>query len=460
MEDSNLTIKRVYDQYDHKDYNYGTLDSTNLNPKREIKFDRLDKVAARLQEITDDIIRKRIAPPREVEEVIKGAIGRESFPQGIPFKKQQALAQTGGVGNALLFPIIATGLEVDALDRLLEVMVGTYPIPELLWEFDKPIQLDCELILKKFDVEDAEDFEEWDEVSDRRSSSDSISAEDTSDDSDDGGDSDDDNNEDDDDEDEDEAARTAKECAEIELTWLKILLIIIKIIKILKMIIDLILSLIIPILEILQLAIGAWLNPPNIALIVQLIIKLVTAIIVMLITLLIQLIWNLLNLDCVADQLASIMDQIRKALSAFSSIMNAFDANAVNMFANRIKVEITNPLDEIIDQAMQKKELWANLRDEMKASFEGMTIEGLKNDLINGVLQGVMEIPEVGEVGALYAQGADIMNNSLREAKESMKNAAEGFRAMQAMFSKMPKGNDPIAAAMSHPSIENMSKGS
>ena len=131
MEETNLTIKRVYDQYDQKDFSYGTEDSFNLNPKREINLDKLDKLAAKIQEVTDNIIQKRIQPPPPPEEKIKVSLG-ESMPDGIPLPKQRLLARTGNIGNALIFPSITTGMEYNSIEKLLEQVIGMFPIPGTL----------------------------------------------------------------------------------------------------------------------------------------------------------------------------------------------------------------------------------------------------------------------------------------------------------------------------------------
>ena len=62
MELEKTIIKKVYDEYLPKDHSYGTLDSTNLNPKREVQLDKLERIAQKLQQISDDIVRKKLTP--------------------------------------------------------------------------------------------------------------------------------------------------------------------------------------------------------------------------------------------------------------------------------------------------------------------------------------------------------------------------------------------------------------
>ena len=60
---NNLTIKRLYDQYSQTDFNYYSNESVNLNPKREITLEQLDKVIVGLQKLTDSYVLKKIAKP-------------------------------------------------------------------------------------------------------------------------------------------------------------------------------------------------------------------------------------------------------------------------------------------------------------------------------------------------------------------------------------------------------------
>ena len=138
---SDVVIKRTYDEYKNKDFSYGDLSSTNLNPKREISFDTLDKIAEKLQEVTDDIIRRKIEKPKEQEKVIRSAF-RESIPLGDSPQKQQKARMTGNMSSASMFP---------SKDPSLEKILGTFP--GSLDELDKPPQIDCEPILKRFDLD-------------------------------------------------------------------------------------------------------------------------------------------------------------------------------------------------------------------------------------------------------------------------------------------------------------------
>lgn len=427
MEDSKLTIKNTYNEYKPQDFQYGDIDSTNLNPKREVKFDQLDKIAIRLQEITDDIIRKRIIPSQEVEQPIRASAGGESIPKGIPFPKQELLAKIGS-DSSLIFPIINSGNNPNPLENLLETIIGTFPIPELLNEIESPIQLDCEAILKQYEFE--EDFaDETDEDDSNNLNSENIS-ENNQDDDNENDDSSEDDNDDDNNED-DELERELEECAEIEIGWLKILLILVKVIKIIQLIISLVLSIIIPIIEILRLAIGAWLNPPNIEFIKLRIIQMVMAIVLLLLSLLLQLIWNLLNFDCICDQSAQIIEQIRQAMSMFSSTLGVFNPTAVNLLTNKVNDEIMDPLNEIIQTASAKKEAWAKIGETYKAQFAELGDPNFRKNMMQSVAEsmkdGIINNPQVGQVAGLIQQGQQLVGQAQQDVMKVSNDAKEAW---------------------------------
>src|SRR5574344_327753 len=60
MEEMNSTIKRLYDQYKPQDFKYGAAGSDNLNPQREMLMDQIDAIEKKIQDVTDEIVRKKI----------------------------------------------------------------------------------------------------------------------------------------------------------------------------------------------------------------------------------------------------------------------------------------------------------------------------------------------------------------------------------------------------------------
>ena len=498
MKENNLTIKRLYDQYNQKDFDYSREDSVNLNPKREVSFEHLDRITKKLQEITDDIILKRIAPPAASKEFFEHALSGETFPRGIPIKKQIMLAQTGGIGNALLFPVINNNLigshllgskvvppalaPHGPLDKLLEEIIGLCPMPDMLDELDKPLALDCEYILKKFDFDDDDsdddiaiptDFggdgsDSDSEDSDGSGDGDGDGNDDGSGDGGPGGDDDtgnslgdglnDDSGGDDDWDEtpEEQMEREMRECTEIELTWLKMLLILVKLLQILKMIIELIMAILFPLIDILHLAVGAWLNPPNIPLILQKIAEVVVGIILKLIALITQMIWDLLNFDCVAQQTADVIEQIRRAISVFKSLTNAFNPTAINMLANKLKDDIMNPLEAVLNDAKAKKEAWAEFGAQMKDMFtNGVDLKKASQQAMNSIVDGVK-----GGLPGTLGPYADTLNNLKNQATKMGQEAQEAFNSMKdakqdwsQAAAAMRRNNSSENAMLSDPNI-------
>ena len=62
------TIKRMYDQYNLQDFNFGEAGSDNLNPQREMVKDKITIIEAAVQEITDDIVRKKIRQAKKMHQ--------------------------------------------------------------------------------------------------------------------------------------------------------------------------------------------------------------------------------------------------------------------------------------------------------------------------------------------------------------------------------------------------------
>jgi len=429
----------VYDSYLPDDFKYGEKTSTNLNPRRETpvqKRDVLKKIEVRLQEITDDMVRKQVALRPPVDRLRGGVGGGEALPLGMPLAKRAAIRATGGLNNALLFPSITPGMNVSIIDKDLEFIIGTFP-GRLVDELDMPPELDCDAILSEFfgieglkpddfpsrnplddfkdraGLHDLDDLPESDEESDDDDENDDDDGGDDSFDEDDDGDDQGDDSDDYDDYDDEYKDKGVKECAQIELGWLKIILVIAKIIKILKKIIDLVLAILMPIIEIIMLAAGCWINPVNLAKIAQLIIQLIIALIVMIITMIIQLIWDLLNLDCITDSTQDVIDEIAKCLAAFASVVSAFNPNAVAMMLKDFNDKIMDPLAGVAAQMKENAQGWAEMKDQVKALFtDPSVIQGVINEIGAGVVAGVKSenADKIGKVGGIVADAKDLFD--------------------------------------------------
>lgn len=416
MELEKTVIKKVYNEYLPKDHTYGTIDSTNLNPKREVQLDKLERIAQKLQQISDDIVRKKITPQVDTTFDLTGAFGPESIPLGIPLAKQAAIRNTGGSGF-LLFDPIPDG----PLDTSIERLVTQFPISNVLSQLDGPLCIDCEEVLKTYGFDTSEDSDSEDEqtsgsdVSGRRNSvapGGAIDMPDSSQPSEIG---------------EIDISSQYEACAEIELEWLKLILILVRVINVIMMIIDIMLAIILPILDIVALAIGAWLNPPNIAIIAMKIMALVTGMVSMLIALLLQSIWNLLNLDCICDQTESIMAQIAQALSAFSGIMSFFSPKSVNLIVGKFNNEIMDPLVDLATKMQDKKDAWSAAEDAYKSVFSLETLKEIGNAAKNAAVTGVTGSYQFGRAASLYNQFNSLIKGPMQGVVDSVKETKKLF---------------------------------
>jgi len=410
----------TYNKYIPKDYSYDK-DEGHLNPKREVDWSKpvLDQVMERLQKITDDIVRKQLEPPAPPDRVISTFMP-ESLPNGIPLPMLQAISATGG--SSPIFQV----------DPMLQDLIPYLPYP-YIDDLMLPPKIPCDEILGALGYTDDEVD---DNKEDNRNGNKNLSGgtgNDDSDEDDDTGDENEDDGSDDesdddlpveepddvDSEDEDEADtafesqfqdtdydETYKTCAGMELGWLKILLIIAKVISMFKKIIAMVLAILIPIIEIVQLAAGAWLNPTNIAKIIQFIIQMVIALIVMIISMIIQLIWNLLNLDCVVDSVRSTLDEIRKTLSAFASITNQFNPTAVGLLMDDVKGKLLDPLESAAKGFKENADAWRSAFAETKEIFSSpekraAMMKEIEDQLVSGVKTGLAQDPNLNKASAL-----------------------------------------------------------
>lgn len=413
MELEKTVIKKVYNEYLPKDHTYGTIDSTNLNPKREVQLDKLERIAQKLQQISDDIVRKKITPQVDTSFDLTGAFGPESIPLGIPLAKQAAIRNTGGSGF-LLFDPIPDG----PLDTSIERLVTQFPISDILNELDGPLSIDCEEVLKTygFDISEESDNEDITQEADGTTSgSDSSST---------GQLMDQDGVEE---SGEIDISSQYEACAEVELEWLKLILILVRVIKVIMMIIDIMLAIVLPILDVVALAIGAWLNPPNIAIIAMKIMALVTGMVSMLIALILQSVWNLLNLDCICDQTESIMAQIAQALSAFSGIMSFFSPKSVNLIVGKFNNEIMDPLVDLATKMQDKKDAWSAAEDAYKSVFSLETLKEIGNAAKNAAVTGVTGSYQFGRAASLYNQFNSLIKGPMQGVVDSVKETKKLF---------------------------------
>lgn len=408
MEESRKTIKKLYDQYKPQDFTFGMPGSDNLNPTREILLDTLDKVEKKIQEVTDSIVIKKLQPKQEAEEPITGS--RMENPGNSIAGKMNAIK--AGSSNS----VFESTLPPEYASQLQEALAMLNNIDELA----KPLVIECDEILQKysFDIPDSEEL-----VMDDGLPCQVINTAEKS--------SDDDSSDDDssDDEDEDEDEDEDDDCAMIELAWLKIILIICNVIKIIKIIIEYVLSILAQILQIICLAVGAWINPPNVAQIVGIIMAIVMSIIAKIIAYLLKMIFDLLNLDCLSDMTIDMIDQIIEALTSFNSLLGMLDSKTVGLLGGIDLNESLNSAKALIRELLEaKKEAWEEAKEELKKQFDEEHMEQWKDEAINTAINSALStLSEYVDYNKIEQQVETVIEQG-EEAWEQMKRINDDVR--------------------------------
>lgn len=405
------TIKRVYDQYHLKDFEYGKAGSDNLNPQREMIKDQVALIEAAVQELTDEIVKKKIKIPKQIEEEIKAVASGESPTAASPERKYRA--KRAGSDTLAIF---------GDIPKELELWVGTFP--GSVNELALPPIVACEEILRKYNFDTGEITEEENEEDGEQTYVITTSKE---------------KNEDDeeDDEDEDVVAKALaeyndqmSECAEIEMEWLKIIQTVLRIISIMRMILEKVISIVMLTMKIVCLAAGAWINPPNIGQIVQIIISLVMGIVCMIIAKLIQLLFSLLNLDCLADQIMSILDQIQDAMNAFSSTIGIIDPKSVTFMGDLLKNGMSD-LKSILEELMkQKAEAWEQAKEEIGKTFSKENLAKIRDQMLATAEKAAIDeaMAQGGnKISAVFDQAKAVIDQAQNIAQETK----DQFNAIQ-----------------------------
>jgi hypothetical protein len=414
-EQTTNVIKRTYDAYQNQDYLYGTDSATNLNPVREIKFDQIEVIRRRLQEVTDDIVRRKIIKEPAAETPLRVPLGG-SLPPKNSMLRQAAQLDAGSIGLGIVFPLVDG--PVNGIQGLLEPIIGAFPVALMLGDLDKPISLECEEILKQYDFVDDSSSAPDSLNDDKFGPNGENNQKDENGDGDDSGGGDNGSGDDGSGEDENNTDSLSdgsefEECALIEMNWLKIILIILRIIKILQTILDIVLAILVPLLEIVMLALICWIVPPAAEQLRQRITEMVMALVIMIITKLIQMIFNLLNLDCLCNQTMDIINQIRQAIAAFSSIMSVLNVNSVKMMANNALDQLADPLDQIADIWNKKQEAW----DKMKEEWTNLDLKEMwtksKDQILTGAVNSTAQNPNVQKVTETTTAAINLIKNDI-----------------------------------------------
>ncbi len=395
---STSTIDKLYDQYKLQDWD---INADNLNPKREMLMGQVKQLEKAIQSLTDDIVRKRITPKQEDIEMLTTSFGGESTVGNLG--KTIASINAGSDDGT----IFGEGLPSDVEEQiaLLQAELG-------------PVVIDCKKILSKynFDVASSEDIDDEDGEHTYVVNTDDI--------------------------DSSNGPKTNDvleelnldglqndNCAAADLTILKIFIAILKIFQIIVKILQFLLELPTILAELIELAAMCWINPPSIALLVQIILDLITSLIVALISNLIKFLWDLLGLDCISQQATDLLDNIQDLISKFKNTAALIDIGAVGFMFDGISTQIDNISDLIKKSINDMKEDWNEAVNKVKDYFSEEGLENLKEAAIDAAVNTLQdEYSEAvnGNTNATINKGINDVTRSLAHGTiiEDAKNKA------------------------------------
>lgn len=395
---STSTIDKLYDQYKLQDWD---INADNLNPKREMLMGQVKQLEKAIQSLTDDIVRKRITPKQEDIEMLTTSFGSESTVGNLG--KTIASINAGSDDGT----IFGEGLPSDVEEQiaLLQAELG-------------PVVIDCKKILSKynFDVASSEDIDDEDGEhtyvvnTDDIDSSNGPKTNDVL-------------------EELDLDGLQNDDCAAADLTILKIFIAILKIFQIIVKILQFLLELPTILAELIELAAMCWINPPSIALLVQIILDLITSLIVALISNLIKFLWDLLGLDCISQQATDLLDNIQDLISKFKNTAALIDIGAVGFMFDGISTQIDNISDLIKKSINNMKEDWNEAVNKVKDYFSEEGLENLKEAAIDAAVNTLQdEYSEAvgGNTNATINKGINDVTRSLAHGTiiEDAKNKA------------------------------------
>lgn len=395
---STSTIDKLYDQYKLQDWD---INADNLNPKREMLMGQVKQIEKAIQSLTDDIVRKRITPTKKDIETLTTSFGGESIVGNLG--KTIASINAGSTDGT----IFDEGLPSDVEEQiaLLQAELG-------------PVVIDCKKILSKysFDIIDSEDIADDDGEHTYVVNTDDIDSSNTP-------------PKTNDVLDDELSSISSNDCAAADLTILKIFIAILKIFQILVKILQFLLELPTILAELIQLAAQCWINPPSIALLVQIILDLITSLIIALISNLIKFLWDLLGLDCISQQTTDLLDNIQDLISKFKNTAALINIGAVGFMFDGITTQIDNISNLIRNSLKDMKEDWNEAVNKVKDYFSEEGLENLKEAAIDAAVNTLQdEYSEAvgGNTNATINKGINDVTRSLAHGTiiEDAKNKA------------------------------------
>lgn len=489
-ENNDEFLKKVYDQYLGSDYEWGDAD---LNPKREIRKSDEEEWEEEQAAIIDTIEQRIKALQKEAANLPKfkrpevvdndnfltktsGINGGASPSNDIPLSQLKVQSALGGdLGDNLFLP--KNNFD-DKIDFLLNEIDGMIPPPIIVgppppnMKSPEGVGLITEMFNPGCDTEDEtlEEFEssnpEFNKLKEALLKSD--------------GDSDDDKDEaevgggsgaaadqaDKDAEDQMTAAikaanaqeAKAKECIAKELGILQSILALLKVINVLKKILLLILSIIVPVVKMIAFAAQCWINPPAAAQVAQMVAEKIAALLMSVISEILQMIWDLLDMDCMTEQVQKVLDEINETLSGVDSVlsvtnnlisfgMKQYDANKKSLIDSFTKFadkgdKFNNPIKEY-----GNKDAWKKAGDTFKESFVTSIFgkDGIGENGVNGAgLKNILSATIPSDIKSAFNNLMDSTQGILERTNDILGKAKVKDTVVNATITDMTDFLGPI----------------
>ena len=231
------------------------------------------------------------------------------------------------------------------------------------------------------------------------------------------------------------------ECDLIELSILKIILIIIIIVGILVKVLVLVYNIMKAAADIQKDAQLCWINPPSLQSLISYVMQRLSAIIFQIVGMILLKLWAMLNLDCISDNTAAVMDQINQVLSGLMNLLGQIDSLAIDFkgagtdFANSIKQAIQAMKDQVADASKNVEQEFKDLPKNMLQDLKTAGAD-IADTYTNPATYLAMVPPEIRNkvMGTI---------NTFNKTKESVKSTIQAIQKTKAVLSRAPVQDPP-----------------
>lgn len=231
------------------------------------------------------------------------------------------------------------------------------------------------------------------------------------------------------------------ECDLLELSILKVILIIIVIVGILVKVLVLVYNIMKAAADIAKDAQLCWINPPSLQSLISYVMQRLTAIIFQIVGIILLKLWALLNLDCISDNAAEVLDQVNEALSGLMNLLGQIDSLAIDFkgagtdFASSIREAIKAMKEQITDAAKEVENEFKNLPNSMLQDLKTAGAD-IADTYTNPATYLAMVPPEIRN------KVMGVINN-FNKTKETVKSTVQAIQKTKAVLSRAPVQDPP-----------------